>query len=249
VDFGTDVDAFASAVQGGAVLTTSNLSVGGLPGSFLDDEFNPRTDGNGMRFATVWNDGQIGAFSSNHISTVVLVNGTLCVSETKTLNSNGDWWPTDIASSTLPVRDPDFLIVMYDSTLANGNITGAHYDDFWGCVGLEFCAAATMPNSTGLWAQIYGLGSGVAGGALTLYAQRLPANQFGYFLVSRDAGNFVPMGSQGTLCLSGNIGRFNALVQNSGSDGRMGIVIDTGALPMNPVVGAVPGDVFRVQGW
>ena len=117
-------------------------------------------------------------------------------------------------------------------------------------LGSSFCDPA-VPNSTGLSAEIIALGSGQAGDALTLGAEAMPSNQFGYFLVATGTGSAMPAGSNGVLCLGTNIGRFNALsqIRNSGGDGQFSLVVDTNALPLNPSAPAVTGQTYHFQAW
>ena len=115
--------------------------------------------------------------------------------------------------------------------------------------GEPYCAAA--PNSTGAPATIHATGSLVASAeALELWAESLPADKTGLFLVSRAAG-FVqnPGGSQGNLCLGGPIGRLKASVQSSGPRGRLHHVVDTGAGPPNPPSVIQPGETWCFQAW
>ena len=76
-------------------------------------------------------------------------------------------------------------------------------------LGTPYCAPA-QPNSTGQPGTMWATGSGaVAANSVQLAVNQLPPLQFGYFLVSRDQGMFQPPGSQGVVCLGGDIGRFN----------------------------------------
>ena len=99
-------------------------------------------------------------------------------------------------------------------------------------IGARYCAPAQV-NSSGQPATLTVTGSHIAGGnPLHLRASQLPTNQFGYFLASQTQG-FVPNpgGSQGDLCLGGNIIRYVNQVQSSGSAGEFGIDVDTASLP------------------
>ena len=75
-------------------------------------------------------------------------------------------------------------------------------------------------------------------------------SEFGYFLASLSQG-FVaaPPGSQGNLCLGGQIGRFNQHVLGSGPQGDFALEVDTTALPVFPIVAIVPGDTWHFQAW
>lgn len=120
-----------------------------------------------------------------------------------------------------------------------------------GSIGVRSCGGA-VPNSTGEVALIVATGSTiVAEDSLRLAAGRLPANTFGYFLCSRNAG-YVPHagGGQGTLCLGGNIGRFNTSVSNSGAWGSFAIAVDLDQMP-SPTgpVAAAAGETWHFQCW
>ena len=114
--------------------------------------------------------------------------------------------------------------------------------------GTSYCGPA-VPNSTGKPAVITIAGSdSVAHDSLTLVATDLPTHKSGYFLVSATSG-FVanPGGSQGNLCLGGQIGRFRALVQSSGSTGSFSIETDLTDLPKHGA--AMPGETLYFQAW
>ncbi|MEM1450794.1 MAG: hypothetical protein AAGI22_16860 [Planctomycetota bacterium] len=118
-------------------------------------------------------------------------------------------------------------------------------------VGTSYCGPAPA-NSSGDGAVIEAFGSAaVATNDLTLRASSLPTQSFGYFLTGRVAGfTMNPGGSQGNLCLTGTIGRFDALVQNSGSAGVIEIPVDLMALPQpNGPVAALPGETWHFQAW
>jgi glucose/arabinose dehydrogenase len=118
-----------------------------------------------------------------------------------------------------------------------------------GLVGDTFCSPA-VPNSTGLPATIVARGSdAVADNDLTLEAQQLPTNQFTYFITSLTQGfTSGPGGSQGDLCLGGQIGRFVAQVQNTGLTGSASISVDVANLPP-PLSSISAGDTWSYQAW
>lgn len=112
-----------------------------------------------------------------------------------------------------------------------------------------YCPAAD--NSTGAPAVISAVGSDVVGGnPLTLIADGLPQNQFGFFLVGPYPGLVAnPGGSQGTICLGGGLGRFNSQVMNSGAMGQISAIVDTNALPVNPATAILGGETWCFQAW
>jgi len=119
-------------------------------------------------------------------------------------------------------------------------------------VGTSYCGPANV-NSTFGSAQITASGSrSAACDTLVLTASVLPANTFGFFLVSRDTGFAAsPGGSQGNLCLSGSIGRSVGLgILNSGPSGTISTPALLSALPTpTGAVSALPGDTWNFQAW
>ena len=88
---------------------------------------------------------------------------------------------------------------------------------------------------------------------MTLFAQGLPNQSFGYFLTSANQGAIAnPGGSQGTLCLQGSIGRFvgPGQIQSSGSTGRFELTLD---LTQHPTpagfVSVQSGQTWNVTAW
>jgi hypothetical protein len=140
----------------------------------------------------------------------------------------------------------------YSLALANGTLAigavGADYvviesDEF----GIDYCAA--NQNSTGSVAQIIAQGDcDVAANDIMLSATQLPPNKFGYFLLSQTQAFFPNAGgSQGNLCIGGPIGRFQALVQNSGPAGAIAITVD---LTNVPLFGAIlAGETWNFTCW
>ncbi len=122
-----------------------------------------------------------------------------------------------------------------------------------GGVGTAYCGPA-VANSTGSSATIAGTGSAIAANNnLGLTASDLPLNAFGFFLASRTQGVVnQPGGSQGVLCLGGQIGRYvgPGQIKNSGATGSFSLAIDNTQLPTptGPVAGAV-GETWNFQAW
>ncbi len=101
-----------------------------------------------------------------------------------------------------------------------------------GTVGGPYCSSSV--NSTGQPARITATGSTErAANTLTLQADRLPLNSFGFFLASLDRGLLTAPGNQGVLCLSGNIGRYvgPGQIRNSGALGAVNLALNLGAIP------------------
>lgn len=85
----------------------------------------------------------------------------------------------------------------------------------------------------------------------TLACESLPPNTFGFFNMGTDLAN-VPMagGSEGTLCIGGQIGRYDNAVLNSGSGGDVSLTIDPTALRTpSGTVPAMPGATVAFQYW
>ena len=133
----------------------------------------------------------------------------------------------------------------------NNGITSGSARVFSGCnaLGTSYCPA--VPNSSGQPAVISACGSDLAdGGYFMLHATDLPLNQVGYFLASETQGFIAnPGGSQGNLCLSGNIGRLNRQVQNSGAAGSFTIQVDLMNIPTNPPQSVMAGQTWNFQAW
>ena len=117
-------------------------------------------------------------------------------------------------------------------------------------IGINYCMANA--NSTGVSTNLRALGSNIVSlNDVTLLAEDMPLNQFGYFLNSQTQG-FVPNpnNSQGILCVSGNAGRYIDQLFSSGSSGTGSIVLD---LPNTPQatgpVSVMAGETWNFQCW
>ena len=112
--------------------------------------------------------------------------------------------------------------------------------------GYPYCDS--NPNSTGNEAKLYAYQSPIIEeNSLVLEVDDLPPNQAGYMLMS-DTQAFVPLfgGSQGNLCLGGNILRFSATVLDTGI-GMVDFALDFYALPQGTMV--QPGQSWNFQFW
>jgi hypothetical protein len=121
-----------------------------------------------------------------------------------------------------------------------------------GGVGTNYCTANA--NSTGQTGLISGAGSAsVAANNLTLEASRLPLNSFGYFLTSlSQAVTPNPGGSQGILCIGGQIGRYTGpgQIKNSGATGAFSLLLNLTQIPTpTGFVPAVVGQTRYFQCW
>ncbi|MEZ5976521.1 MAG: hypothetical protein R3E96_17255 [Planctomycetota bacterium] len=120
-------------------------------------------------------------------------------------------------------------------------------------IGTRYCSPA-VPNTTGESGRMRVEGSRyLAIGQLDMHAMRLPEGEFGYFLASRTQGLVTaPGGSQGNLCLSGAIARFNRpgeifLV----SAGQARVEVDMNDMPVPPSWGVpiLAGETGNFQCW
>ena len=123
------------------------------------------------------------------------------------------------------------------------------YDD---SVGATYCSPG-VANSTGRSATVraQGFPGSAAQGYALLIASQMPPNQFGYFLNSRTQGSVaMPGGSQGTLCLSGAVGRYSATPFHSGATGAATLQIDLDATPGPIGVSQIAaGETWNFQAW
>ena len=119
-----------------------------------------------------------------------------------------------------------------------------------GGLGTAYCDPANS-NSTGQPALISASGSAVAAdNDVLLSAAQLPASQFGYFVNAQAQGLVQPPGSQGNLCLSGGIGRYNAFVLNSGATGEFSLQLDLTNTPTpGGPVSVQAGESWYFQAW
>ncbi len=85
-------------------------------------------------------------------------------------------------------------------------------------------------------------------GYAILTANQVPPGEYGYFLASMAVSLVHPAGSQGFLCLGGNIGRYNQ-PQNIGQGPSFSIQVDLTSMPVNPPLAVQPGDTWHFQAW
>lgn len=117
-------------------------------------------------------------------------------------------------------------------------------------VGTSYCVAA--PNSTGAAAVTEVFSPGVVSSQHLLVATRdLPPGQPCLLMASLApgwVGGFL--GSEGNLCLLGNIAAFRSELSWAGPDGRVLQDLDLSAFPTRPLPTAVqPGDQWHFQAW
>ncbi len=121
-----------------------------------------------------------------------------------------------------------------------------------GSIGTNYCLNA-VPNSSGMAAGILATGTEtVTDNDVTLQAVNLPLNQFGYFLTSQTQYFLAtPAGSQGNLCIGGNLGRYNQAnaVGFSGTIGEINHQINLTDMPTNPHQAVYAGQTWNFQAW
>lgn len=247
-DFGSDRDIFAAALFGSSVSAVTVLSFQGLAGaSGFDDETMPVIDSDGQRFALAWRDNG----SITYASTLELSGSTLSVIENAPVDPTGSLLPSGIAASPGPAADAPILIVSEDSSEPfSPNIAGTIYQPAETSFQSTITCTPAAVHSSGLPARIEGTGSNTAGQEVTLLASQMPPVQFGFFLVSRTASSaFTPPGSQGNLCLTGDIGRFNTSILSTGPTGAFQMTIDTSILPFAANQAVLPGESLNFTAW
>jgi hypothetical protein len=93
----------------------------------------------------------------------------------------------------------------------------------------------------------------IAANDLTLEASRLPNNSFGYFITSlTQAITPNPGGSQGVLCVGGQIGRYTGpgQIKNSGATGAFSLLLNLNQIPTpTGFVPALVGQTRSFQSW
>lgn len=156
----------------------------------------------------------------------------------------------DFPSSAVPADadddgDPDAVTIEFLAGEVN------YYENST-ALGAPYCEG--VPNSTGQPGLLIATGSAVAASNdVTLNAVQLPTGTFGFFVTSLTQGLLVGVGgSQGNLCLGGQIGRYNqaSQVQVSDATGRMSLEIDLTMTPTpfmpEPVLA---GETRNFQTW
>lgn len=118
-------------------------------------------------------------------------------------------------------------------------------------IGTNYCTAAA--NSTGAPASISAFGQTLlSSNNVELTGSNLPNNQFAYFVTGLVPG-FVanPGGSQGNLCIIGQLGRYNrpGEVKNSGTTGQVSLAIDVTSVPIGAGVAIQPGETWNYTLW
>ena len=235
----------------------------GAAGRRLDSDGFQRIEGGSISLGSLQQFAATFDYAAGAVS--LHVAGAL-VTQASNFQSPGSTSPTDSANirlgadAALNALRGEFTgdlaeVVVFDRVLT-ATERGAveqylHTKWFAADVGQSYCAPS-VPNSGGASAVLRAAGSDVAANNdVTLIAEALPQNSFGYFIASQSAA-FVPMpgGSQGNLCLGGSIGRYFAAVASSGDDGCLQLTLDLTAVPQpNGFASVAPGDTWNFQAW
>lgn len=151
--------------------------------------------------------------------------------------------------SELYELDPDTAEATRIAPLLDGPFTGLASTGSR-TTGTSYCVAA--PNSTGTAAVTEVYSPGVVSSQHLLVATRdLPPGQPCLMMASLApgwVGGFL--GSEGNLCLLGNVASFQSQLAWAGPDGRVLQDLDLTAFPTRPLPTAVqPGDQWHFQAW
>ncbi len=157
--------------------------------------------------------------------------------------------PLPLPTILPPGGTADLLLnATVDQLTSSGDLTVVLMADA-GASGRTEVLCESNPNSSGLAGVLGAAGStSVSAADLALVATELPMNSLGYMLMSQSE-DLVPGfgGSQGTLCLGGNILRFSLSIQSSGQLGEVSFAPDFNALPGGQSF--VPGESWNFQYW
>lgn len=203
-----------------------------------------------------------GAFTTQ--STTTALTGTVTVStltgSTSVIdmtNISGD--PQTLAGTVIQVGNTVTMHAPSSGTFsfidpgtgisADFTISGIIHGSWTSPTPTSYCTA--VPNSTGMSAILSVTGSTrIQDDNLTITASQMPVGQFAYFIVSHQQGFVVgPGGSQGNICLSGNLGRFNTLVGQVDAFGTFTRTLSVSSIPVNPAVSARIGETWNYQVW
>ncbi len=190
------------------------------------------------------------AITANVHSSVVLQNGAspdqVFWQVTSAATLNGVTFSGTVVAQAAITLGVNACLFGRALTTAAGTVTMAGNNQIkldHGPPGTNYCGS-TSANSSGAAATIAAIGSNLlADNDLTLVAMDLPANVYGYFMVSLENGMRTPAGSGGPLCLSGTIGRFNEPGFDSGMKGTATQELDFFALPTPTSAGTVMAQV------
>ncbi|MCP3918092.1 MAG: LamG domain-containing protein [bacterium] len=163
---------------------------------------------------------------------------------------NNIGWCRNTPGTTFPFLGLVDEVLVFDRALDDAEVAAMFLAGAAGvCKPCQAPFCAGQPNSSGSAATLCPGGSTQVNlNAFELQASNLPQGQFGYFLASQSQGVSMPPGSQGIICVAGNIGRFNTPSQIiQGPTGT--IQVDLTSIPVNPPSAVQPGDTWNFQCW
>ena len=249
------------------------VSMNGLPADFTIDQiqFVRRGEISGRIWADENGDGvQNLEYGLEGISVRLFDDLTGTLLQTQLTDEDGDYrfdslgagaFAVDVETAGLPFGatptvDPDGVSTphAFAVTLECGDeLLDADFGYQPYYLGQNYCSPAN-PNSTGVPGEISASGSVVTSqNDVLLFCSSLPPNKFGYFLTSMTPGFLPnPAGSEGDLCVLGDIGRYigPGQVQNSGLLGIVSLPIDLTQMPRpNGPMAVQPGDTWYFQFW
>lgn len=213
----------------------------------------------------LWYSNESGASPNSDVLTVsVSSNGGSTWSNLDTVgpasdDSNGGWIFHSLSLGGVSLTS-NMQLRFVASDLGSGSIVEAALDDIKlvnlgpssSSLGTDYCGPAA-PNSSFFSAQITAFGSATASlNNVTLTAFLMPSNKFGIFLNGTDQVVVNPIGSQGTLCVGGALGRYNRAseVFYTGGTGAGSLVLDLNDTPSSPAnVSIVAGQTWNFQAW
>ncbi|MCA9000501.1 MAG: hypothetical protein KDB61_01165, partial [Planctomycetes bacterium] len=177
-----------------------------------------------------------------------------------TADSNGGWIQHAVFLNAIMTPTSNMQLRWVASDLGSGSIVEAALDDVEGTnlgpsagfIGTRYCSPA-LPNSSMFPSFINAYGSeNAALNNVTLSATLMAYNQFGIFLNGTAQGSVVPAGSQGNLCVSGALGRYNRMgeIFYTGQTGSGSLTLDLTNTPTNSgTVSILSGQTWTFQAW
>ena len=156
---------------------------------------------------------------------------------------------TSTSAHLQPTSDPDGWYLHLRAVDRAGNWGDTvHLGPFHIGAASATSYCATNPNSSGNTASLVASGICLADGDLTLTTTGLPPGKIGIYMMSRDQA-FVPLfgGSQGNLCLGGQIVRFGQTPVTSSLFGVATLDVDLGDLPQGVTI--QHGETMNFQLW
>jgi len=192
------------------------------------------------------------SYDANTLTVDGYVNGVLAVSVAQPApidytGTAADFNVMDYTGSEMLAGNTMDDFRVYRRPLSAGEVMD-WFNGAGGTLGSNYCVAED--NSTGGPASISAAGSAVAtANDLTLTAEGMPPQQFGIFITSQTQA-MTPVAS-GTLCLGGNIIRFQGPSQilQADASGAFSLQIDTQALPAGVPTPIVAGETWNFTAW